>query len=460
MIRRTALLALLASSLLTPAMAQPVQAPAPGTGGANVPLHMLPAQYVTAYGPIDEAEVKASLDRVRAYLAANTPVELIDRTTRAPVRIEDAGANSDFKPGDFRIYSYEWGVTYSGMLRAAEVTGDPRYAEYTRERMAFIAKVADQYRGLTAAQPNLRTPVRSVLAPRALDDIGAMAAAMIRTERQGGAGVSLRPMIDNGLNYISTKEFRLADGTLARNRPLPDTLWLDDLYMSVPALAQMGALTGERRYFDDAAKQIKQFSARMFNKDLGLYMHGWVQGMDTHPEFHWGRANGWAALAMSDLLDVLPADHPDRPFILKQLQAHIAGIQRYQSGSGFWHQLIDRPDSYEETSATAIFTYVIAHAANQGWIDAKAYGPTAILGWHAISTKINAKGQVEDVCVGTGMAFDPAFYYHRPVNVLAAHGYGPVLLAGAEVIELARKTPFVINDSAVMFSPAGANARR
>ena len=56
------------------------------------------------------------------------------------------------------------------------------------------------------------------------------------------------------------------------------------------------------------------------------------------------------------------------------------------------------------------------------------------LAWNAVATKVNAQGQVEGTCVGTGMGFDPAFYYYRPTSVLAAHGYGPVLLAGAEMI--------------------------
>jgi rhamnogalacturonyl hydrolase YesR len=75
----------------------------------------------------------------------------------------------------------------------------------------------------------------------------------------------------------------------------------------------------------------------------------------------------------------------------------------------------------------------------------------AMLAWNAVTTKVNAKGQVEDVCVGTGMAFDPAFYYHRPVNVFAAHGYGPVLLAGAEMLRLVKNGSFKINDSALQY---------
>jgi len=219
--------------------------------------------------------------------------------------------------------------------------------------------------------------------------------------------------------------------------------------MSVPALAQMGKLTGERRYFDDGVKQVVQFAQRMFVKDRGLFMHGWVQGMEVHPEFHWARANGWALMTLVELLDVLPEDHQGRAAVLELLRAHVRGLAQRQSGSGFWHQLLDREDSYLETSATAIYAYSMARAINRGWIDPLAYGPAALLAWNAVSSKVNAQGQVEGTCVGTGMGFEPAFYYHRPTNVFAAHGYGPVMLAGAELLELMKKHRLEINDSAV-----------
>jgi rhamnogalacturonyl hydrolase YesR len=285
-----------------------------------------------------------------------------------------------------------------------------------------------------------------------------MCAAMIKTLNIS-KDQTLRPFIDNYIDFISNKQFRLTDGTLARNRPLPNALWLDDLYMSVPALAQMGNLTGEKKYFDDACKQILQFSDRMFNEDLGLYMHGWIQDMNPHPEFRWARCNGWALLAMSELLDVLPADHPSRMKILNLFRAHSKGLAPYQSGTGFWHQLIDRNDSYYETSSTAIFTYCVAHGINNGWLDPQAYGPMAVLGWNAVKTKVNSKGEVEGTCVGTGMAFDPAFYYNRPVNVAAAHGYGPVIMAGAEMLKLMKNNQVVINDSAAIFYKMGTDWR-
>ena len=206
--------------------------------------------------------------------------------------------------------------------------------------------------------------------------------------------------------------------------------------MSVPALAQMGKLTGNTLYYDDAVKQVLQFSVRMFNQEEGLFMHGWVKEMDVHPEFRWARANGWAIMAIVELLEVLPENHPGRDQIVRILQQHIRGLAACQSGSGFWHQLLDRSDSYLETSATAIFTYAIARSINRGYVSAGAYGPVALLAWNAVSTRVNTGGQVEGTCVGTGMGFDPAFYYYRPQSKLAAHGYGPVLLAGSEIISL------------------------
>jgi rhamnogalacturonyl hydrolase YesR len=417
----------------------------------NTPLYLLPPDYPIPYGPAKADEVKASLGRIRDYLETNTPMKVIDSKTNDVITdFSKPNSNATLEPGIYRIISYEWGVVYSGMLLAGDVTGDAKFTDYATNRINFIAGLTPYFKELYKTIPQNSNPLRAVIDPHALDDAGSMCAAMIKVARRNEQA-NLRPLIDNYINYISTKEYRLPDGTLARNRPHRNTLWLDDLYMSVPALAQMGKLTGEKKYYDDAVKQVVQFSNRMFNKEKGLFMHGWVQEMNVHPEFYWGRANGWGMLTMCELLDVLPENHPGRPIIMKLLQAHIRGVANLQSGSGFWHQLLDRNDSYTETSATAIFTYCIAHAINKGWIDPIAYGPQAMLGWNALSTKINAKGEVEGTCVGTGMGFDPAFYYYRPTSPIAAHGYGPVLLAGAEILNLLKNYQVVINETSVMF---------
>lgn len=415
----------------------------------NTPLHALKVDYPTRYEAPKKEEVKIILDRIYNYLNAVTPPRLIDKETGEEVtNYKKLPKQLTFAPGDFRLTSYEWGVTYAGMLHAGQVTGDQKFTEYTNDRLAFIAEVVSLLKK-NSPDVSKENPVHQVVNPRALDDAGAMCAAMIKATQAGQK--NLEPLIENYIEYISTKEFRLEDGTLARNRPLPNTIWLDDLFMSVPALAQNGKFSGNRAYFDDAAKQILSYSKRMFNEDKGLYMHAWVQDMEPHPQFHWARANGWAIMAMAELLDVLPENHPDRAQVLEYYRKHARGLMSYQNPQGFWHQLINKSDSYLETSATAIYVYAIAKGINEGWLDHKAFGPMVVLAWNAVASKVNEKGLVEGTCVGTGMAFDPAFYYYRPISVYAAHGYGPVLLAGAEVIRLVEQQNIKVDDSALIF---------
>ena len=418
---------------------------------SNTPLHLLSPDYPVPYGIPKTEEIKIVLDKIHAYLNEVTPPEFINsKTGEALTDLSKIDENTALKKGDFRIVSYEWGVTYGAMLLASQATGDARFKEYTDKKLQFIANAAPYFKKTTEEHADWGTkgPLKGLLTPHALDDCGAMCAAMIKATREGSKA-NLRPLIDIHIDYILNKEHRLKDGTLARNRPQPNTLWLDDLFMGIPALAQMGKLTGEQKYFDEATKQVLLYAKRMFNKEKNVYMHGWVEGMTEHPQFHWARANGWAVMTEVELLEVLPENHPARPEILALLKAHVKGLASYQSGSGFWHQLLDKEDSYLETSATAIYTYSIARAINRGWIDGLAYAPMALLGWNAVSTKVNAKGQVEGTCVGTGMGFDPTFYYHRPISPFAAHGYGPVILAGSEVINLLKNNKFEVNDSAV-----------
>src|SRR5205814_2120510 len=198
---------------------------------------------------------------------------------------------------------------------------------YAEKRLAFIADAAGAFKKPAAgyADWEAKMPLRNLLFPRTLDDTGAMTAAMIKAKR-GGSTANLQPIINTGISHIMTKQHRLVDGTLARNRPQPNTLWLDDLFMGVPAIAQMGKLTGEKKYYDEAAKQVLSFAAKMFNREYGIYMHGWVEGMTEHPEFHWARANAWAFMAVAEVLDVLPENHPLRPKIVDLFKAHAKGL--------------------------------------------------------------------------------------------------------------------------------------
>lgn len=427
---------------------------------ANTPLHLLKPQYRLQYGISDSASVKATMDRVLAYITTVTPACLIDGKTQKTVTdLAAIDAGTRLKPGNFRLTSYEWGVTYSAALAAYEATGDSAYRDYAYERFRLLRDLAPRFRELYQENKDIDVNIRRVIDPHALDDAGAVCSSMIKAQ-QATPDLQLRPLIDGYVSYIMNKEYRLGDGTFARTRPHYNTVWLDDMFMGIPAIAQMGCLTGNTAYYNEAVSQVYGFARRMFVPEAGLFRHGWVEGKESeegpgafHPAFFWGRANGWALLTLCEVLDALPDSYPERAEIITLLKAHAAGLMARQGTDGFWHQLLDRPDTYEETSCTAIYTYCLAHAVNQGWLDAKTFGPTVQLAWHAVESAVNAKGQVEGVCVGTGMGFDPAFYACRPTHVMAAHGYGPVIWAGAEMIRLLRQQHPKMNDSAVQFYP-------
>ena len=394
--------------------------------------------YPVPYQRPTVAEITEALGRVRGFLESATPTRVIDRTTGQEITdfaTPVAGAAIARSEANFSLLAYEMGVVHAGMLHAAEATGDRAFLALTERHLNFLGERLPYFRAQAEKFGVDRSPVRGLLEPRALDDCGSMCAALIRA-RLAKLGPDLKPVIDHWSDYIAHQQFRLADGTLARQRPQAQSLWADDFYMGVPALAEMGRLTGDRAWFDDAVKNVGQMSGYLFNPQLKLYAHGWNANNPDAPQFYWGRANGWAVLTMCDLLDVLPADHPGREKVLAQLRSHLRGVAQFQSAQGLWHQMLDRNDSYLETSCTAMFVYGFAHAINQGWISPTTYGSIAQAGWAGLSTRINAKGQVEGTCVGTTFASDQVYYYHRPASVYALHGYGPTLLAGAEMIRL------------------------
>ena len=389
---------------------------------ATAPLHLMRPAYKIPYGVPEAKDVKATMDRIKDYLDATTFMEL-DETGKM------------LKRGTFRLTSYEWGVTYSAMLRAGEVTGDKTYTRYAIDRMEYLAKLAPQFKAWFDKGKSIDPLMRQVVKPEALDDAGAICAAMLKAKDE-----KLKNQIETYYNFIANEQYRYTDGMFARLRPVKNTVWLDDMFMGIPALAWHGNV-------EEATRQFQLFHEKMWVSEKNLYRHGWVPG-EYHPAFFWGRANGWALLTACELLDV-----QESPLIMNWFKEHLAGLMPLQHHDGAWHQLLDRPDTYLETSCTAIYCYCIAHAINKGWIDAETYGAQAILAWNYVNAHVNAQGQVEGTCVGTGLAFDPAFYAYRPVNNFAAHGYGPTLWAGAEIYQLV-KTHFIkMNDSAVHFYP-------
>jgi unsaturated rhamnogalacturonyl hydrolase len=386
-----------------------------------------------------DAEVKAALDRIREYFERSTPYRVVDVETGAPITdlskpVKNAGI--DTSQGEFIDWTYSMGVVMAGMLQAADVTGDARFAQYTLRNFDFIFDHLAYFRAQAKAFGPQPRGYRRLLDMKELDDCGAIGAALVKAlaKKDDPRYPDAIRLVDE---HIATRQKRLADGTLARPRPVPVALWIDDAYMSIPFLAQMGVLTGERRYFDDAARQVAGMSQRLFDPVKGLYDHSWFEDSPNDARYFWGRGAGWMLMAMAELLTVLPADHPQRAQVLEQFRRAVQGAAAVQSGSGMWHQLLDRTDSYLETSATAMFTFAVARGVNRGWLS-PAYAPVAQTGWRALERRIRADGQIDGICVGTTAAHDAVYYYNRPTALNAIQGYGPTIMAGAEMITLLR----------------------
>lgn len=153
----------------------------------------------------------------------------------------------------------------------------------------------------------------------------------------------------------------------------------------------------------------------------------------------WGRGNGWVLFSLTELLDVLPDDHPRRSELLRWYRELCGGYAALQDAEGLWHQVLTDPDSYVETSCTSMFVYAFAKGVRQGWLpDAGRFAHAALRGFEALTRHcIDQHGNIYGVCRGSGYSFSPLYYKERLSWLLNdTHGIGIVLLAGIETKRL------------------------
>lgn len=389
----------------------------------------------------DEADITRVLGLVRGYFERSTPYRVIDTATGQPIAdlaTPTKTAGIDLRGGEFNDWTYSMGVVMAGMMLAADVTGDRAFEQYALKNFDFIFDHVEYFRRQAETFGPQPAGYRRLLNMQELDDCGAIGAALIKAYRRK-ADPRYRSAIDLVADFISHKMTRLPDGTLARRRPQWPTVWSDDAYMSIPFLAQMGDLTSDPQYFDDATHQVIKFAEHMMDPSTGLFDHAWFVGAgDADPKFHWARGDAWVLMAMAELLSVLPEKHANRPRVLEIFRKSVQGHIPLQSGTGFWHQLLDRPDSYLETSATAMYAFAIARGVNRRWLPL-VHAPVAQAAWQAVRQCVRPDGQVEGISYATTAAYDAVYYYNRPRRLDAMQGYGPVLFAGAEVLSMIRQ---------------------
>ncbi|TXK32793.1 glycoside hydrolase family 88 protein [Pontibacter qinzhouensis] len=246
---------------------------------------------------------------------------------------------------------------------------------------------------------------------------------------------------------------RTTDGGYWHKLRYPWQLWLDGAYMGSPFLAQYGKTFGDETAFDDVANQLLLMEKHLRDSNTGLLYHGWDESKlqpwadpqtGRSPNF-WGRAMGWYAMAIVDVLDFLPQDHPKRKDVISILQRLAPVLQKYQDAkTGLWYQVVDqgnREGNYLEASASSMFVYALAKGANQGYID-KSFRQAAEKGFKGLTehlVKVQPGGEVNltQVCavagLGAGRDGSYGYYVNEKIRTDDPKGTGPFVLASLEL---------------------------
>jgi rhamnogalacturonyl hydrolase YesR/catechol 2,3-dioxygenase-like lactoylglutathione lyase family enzyme len=208
--------------------------------------------------------------------------------------------------------------------------------------------------------------------------------------------------------------------------PRPDGLtqetrfWIDDMYMETLIQVQAFRATGDRKYLDRSALEMTAYLDKL-QQPGGLFYH------EPEVKFYWGRGNGWVAAGMAEMLRSLPKEHPQRARILEGYRKMMKSLLDSQGADGMWRQLIDRADSWPESSGTGMFTFAMVTGVKNGWLDAATYGPAARRAWIALTGYIDQHADVTSVCEGTNKLDDLDYYLQRKRNTGDFHGQAPVL---------------------------------
>ena len=238
--------------------------------------------------------------------------------------------------------------------------------------------------------------------------------------------------------YIQTKEQKYLDmgKSIADKQwenPTPDgltpqtRLWIDDMYMITIVQLQAYRATGDAQYLDRAALEMSTYLDKL-QQPNGLFYHA------PDVPFFWGRGDGWVAAGMTEVLSSLPENHPQRARIIDGYRKMMEALLKYQGKDGVWHQLLDHPESYPETSCTGMFTFALITGVKKGWLDRKPYAKAARKGWLGLVNYIESNGDIRNVCQGTGKKNDLQYYLDRQRLTGDLHGQAPILWCASALL--------------------------
>jgi unsaturated rhamnogalacturonyl hydrolase len=208
----------------------------------------------------------------------------------------------------------------------------------------------------------------------------------------------------------------------------PETrFWIDDMYMVTIVQVQAFRATNDPRYLDRAATEMAAYLDKL-QQPNGLFFHA------PDVPFFWGRGNGWFAAGMAELLRDLPSTHPHHSRIHRGYQTMMASLLRFQTPAGSWRQLIDREESWPESSGTGMFTFALISGVRRGWLDHNTYAPAARRAWLALAGYVDQNSDVTQVCEGTNKLNNLDYYLLRKRRTGDYHGQAPLLWSAAAIL--------------------------
>jgi rhamnogalacturonyl hydrolase YesR len=222
-----------------------------------------------------------------------------------------------------------------------------------------------------------------------------------------------------------------ADGAMRESMPYHNE-FSDSIFMGTVIAAQAGALTGEGRYFDLAARHLR-FMQNLVLRPDGLYRH------QPATDAAWGRGNGFAALGLALTLSELPRDHAAFRTTLDGFRSHMAALLPWQTPDGYWRNVVDHPGAYRELSATAMIGFAMLRGLERGWLEGEAYEQAVARAWSAVNARTSSGGELIDVCESTAR-MESLEQYLRRAALLGedARGGAMVLLFATELMEAGR----------------------
>lgn len=248
---------------------------------------------------------------------------------------------------------------------------------------------------------------------------------------------------------------RTKSGGFWHKQIYPNQMWLDGLYMGEPFYAQYTVTFENGKSLDDIAKQFELIQLHATDPKTGLLYHGWDESKEmpwanketgNSPNF-WSRALGWYAMALVDVLDYFPKDHPKQKELVKYLNNVSASLAKYQDKSGLWYQVTDqgaREGNYLEASGSSMFAYAFAKGANKGYLPAK-YKKLANKAFDGLTTqlikKVDEDGGITltQACQVAGLGGNPyrdgsyEYYVNERKKDNDPKATGPFILAALEL---------------------------